>query len=78
MNENTIPFETRSPMVTSGIRIGTPAVTTRSMKEPEMDAIAGFIDRVLRARGDQRAEASVRADVASLGGRFPLYPERLT
>jgi glycine hydroxymethyltransferase len=77
VNKNTIPFETRSPMVTSGIRIGTPAVTTRGMKEAEMDAIAGFIDRVLRARGDHKAEASVRADVASLAGRFPLYPERL-
>jgi glycine hydroxymethyltransferase len=77
VNKNTIPFETRSPMVTSGIRVGTPAVTTRGMKEPEMDAIADFIDRVLRARGDQKAEASVRVDVASLAGRFPLYPERL-
>jgi glycine/serine hydroxymethyltransferase len=48
------------------------------MKEPEMDAIAGFIDRTLRARGDQKTEASVRADVASLAGQFPLYPERLT
>jgi glycine hydroxymethyltransferase len=77
VNKNTIPFETRSPMVTSGIRVGTPAVTTRGMKEPEMEAIAGFIDRVVRAGGDQRMEASVRADVASLAGRFPLYPERL-
>ena len=77
VNKNTIPFETRSPMVTSGIRVGTPAVTTRGMKEPEMDAIADFIDRVLRARGDQKAEASVRVDVASLAGRFPLYSERL-
>jgi glycine hydroxymethyltransferase len=77
VNKNTIPFETRSPMVTSGIRIGTPAVTTRGMREPEMEAIAGFIDRVLQARGDQKVEASVRADVASLAGRFPLYPERL-
>jgi glycine hydroxymethyltransferase len=77
VNKNTIPFETRSPMVTSGIRVGTPAVTTRGMKEPEMDAIADFIDRVLQARGDQKAEASVRVGVASLAGRFPLYPERL-
>ena len=64
-------------MVTSGIRIGTPAVTTRGMKEPEMDAIAGFIDRVLQARGDGKVEASVRADVAFLSGRFPLYAEHL-
>ncbi len=77
VNKNTIPFETRSPMVTSGIRIGTPAVTTRGMREPEMDAIADFIDRVLRARGDARVEGEVRADVAALTARFPLYPDRL-
>jgi glycine/serine hydroxymethyltransferase len=47
------------------------------MKEPEMDAIAGFIDRVLQARGDAKVEASVRADVAFLSGRFPLYAEHL-
>ncbi len=77
VNKNTIPFETRSPMVTSGVRIGTPAVTTRGMREPEMEAIADFIDRVLRARGDARAEGEVRADVSALTARFPLYPERL-
>ena len=77
VNKNTIPFETRSPMVTSGIRIGTPAVTTRGMREPEMEVIAELIDRVLRARGDARAEGEVRADVAALTARFPLYPDRL-
>ncbi len=77
VNKNTIPFETRSPMITSGIRLGTPAVTTRGMREPEMEAIAGFIDRVLGARGDARVEGEVRADVAALTARFPLYPERL-
>ncbi len=77
VNKNTIPFETRSPMVTSGIRVGTPAVTTRGMREPEMEAIADFIDRVLRGRGDARVESEVRADVAALTARFPLYPDRL-
>jgi glycine hydroxymethyltransferase len=77
VNKNTIPFETRSPMVTSGIRIGTPAVTTRGMREPEMEAIAEFIDRVLKGRGDGRVESEVRGDVAALTARFPLYPERL-
>jgi glycine hydroxymethyltransferase len=77
VNKNTIPFETRSPMVTSGVRIGTPAVTTRGMREPEMEAIAEFIDRVLKGRGDARVESEARADVAALTARFPLYPERL-
>ncbi len=77
VNKNTIPFETRSPMVTSGIRIGTPAVTTRGMKEPEMALIAGLIDRVLRKLGDQAVEGRVRIEVQELTARFPLYPERL-
>jgi len=64
-------------MVTSGVRIGTPAVTTRGMKEPEMARIADFIDRVLSRLGDGQVEATVRAEVQELTAKFPLYPGRL-
>jgi len=77
VNKNGIPFDTKGPMVTSGIRIGTPAVTTRGMKEPEMAAIAACIDRVLAGLGNGAVEAAVRGEVAELTGRFPLYAERL-
>jgi glycine hydroxymethyltransferase len=76
VNKNTIPYETKSPMVTSGIRIGTPAVTTRGMKEPEMTEIARLIDRVLSNPGATGVEAAVRGEVQELTARFPLYPER--
>jgi glycine hydroxymethyltransferase len=78
VNKNGIPFDTKGPMVTSGIRIGTPAVTTRGMKEPEMVAIAACIDRVLTGLGNEAVEAAVRTEVAELTARFPLYAERLT
>jgi glycine hydroxymethyltransferase len=74
VNKNTVPFEKRSPMVTSGIRIGTPAVTTRGMREPEMAEIAALIDRVLAGRGSSAVESAVRGDVQELTARFPLYP----
>jgi glycine hydroxymethyltransferase len=77
VNKNTIPFETKSPMVTSGIRLGTPAVTTRGMKEPEMVVIAGLIDRVLGSLGASAVEAGVRGEVQELTSRFPLYPDRV-
>ncbi len=77
-NKNTIPFDTRSPMVTSGIRLGTPAVTTRGMREPEMARIAELIDRVLASSGAAAAEAQVRGEVQELTSRFPLYTERRT
>jgi glycine hydroxymethyltransferase len=76
VNKNTIPFETRSPMVTSGIRVGTPAVTTRGMKEPEMTQIAALMHRVLSNVGQASVEAAVRGEVQELTNRFPLYPER--
>jgi glycine hydroxymethyltransferase len=78
VNKNGIPFDTKGPMITSGIRIGTPAVTTRGMKEPEMARIAELIDRVLSRPGDGGMEATVRNQVQELTAQFPLYPERLT
>ena len=75
VNKNTVPKETQSPFVTSGIRIGTPAVTTRGMQEREMERIAELIDRVLGAPDDTALAGQVKADVKELAGRFPLYPE---
>jgi glycine hydroxymethyltransferase len=77
VNKNGIPFDTKGPTVTSGIRVGTPAVTTRGMKEPEMARIASLIDRVLTDPGNASVLAAVRADVQELTDGFPLYPERL-
>jgi glycine hydroxymethyltransferase len=74
VNKNTVPKETQSPFVTSGIRIGTPAVTTRGMKENEMKEIAGLIDRVLAAPDDANVSREVSAEVRELTSRFPLYP----
>lgn len=74
VNKNTVPGETQSPFVTSGIRLGTPAVTTRGMKEPEMRRIAELIHRVLQAASDEQVARKVRADVKELTGGFPLYP----
>ncbi len=75
-NKNTVPFDTRKPFVTSGVRIGTPAVTTRGMGPDEMKIIAGFIDRVIQNLGNEEIYAEVEKDVKNLCDRFPLYPER--
>ena len=77
VNKNTIPFETRSPFVTSGIRIGTPAATTKGMKEAEMKVIAGFIDNAIKSRSDEAKLSSIKADVKKLCERFPFYKNRL-
>jgi glycine hydroxymethyltransferase len=76
VNKNTVPFETKSPMVTSGIRVGTPAVTSRGMREGEMTEIARLIDRVLSNLGSASVEATVRGEVQELTNRFPLYQDR--
>ena len=75
VNKNTIPRETRSPFVTSGLRIGTPAVTSRRMKEPEMRFIGAKILQVLSDIRDEPGIARVRDEVAGMATRFPIYPE---
>jgi glycine hydroxymethyltransferase len=75
VNKNAIPFDRNPPLVASGIRIGTPAVTSRGMREPEMDQIAEFIGRALAAPEDEPVLAMVRREVEALCRKFPLYPE---
>ena len=78
VNKNAIPFDQNPPMTASGIRIGTPAMTTRGMREPEMDLIGDLIARVLAAPDDDRTLGTVKNEVERLCRKFPLYPERLT
>lgn len=75
VNKNMVPFDTRSPFVTSGIRVGTPAVTTRGMKEEQMEIIAGFIDRAVMNAENEQVLASIKEEVKTLCDGFPLYPE---
>jgi glycine hydroxymethyltransferase len=77
VNKNGIPFDTRGPMITSGIRVGTPALTTRGMKEPEMKRIASFFSTVLKDIHNETRLAEVREEVRLLCEQFPLYSERI-
>ena len=78
VNKNAVPFDTRSPFVTSGIRLGTPAVTTRGMKEKEMEQIGNFIVRALNHVADEQALQTVAGKVGELCRKFPVYPRRLS
>jgi glycine hydroxymethyltransferase len=77
INKNSIPFDPLPPMKAGGIRVGTPAVTTRGMREPEMEKIAGWIAEVLDHLDDAATEQRVRGEVAALAAKFPLYARRL-
>nr|HDN00731.1 serine hydroxymethyltransferase [Deltaproteobacteria bacterium] len=77
VNKNTIPFDTRSPNVTSGIRIGTPAVTTRGLKEQDMEEVGSYISELLDQPGNDKLTKDIKIKIRSLCERFPLYAERL-
>jgi len=76
VNRNTIPFDPEKPFIASGVRLGTPALTTRGMKEPEMVKIAELIDRTIAAAGDEDKVAQLKSEVKELVSSFPLYARR--
>jgi glycine hydroxymethyltransferase len=78
VNKNSIPYDTNPPLKPSGIRVGTPALTTRGMKEPEMRQIAAWITKALDLRNDDAALETIRGEVAELANQFPLYAWRRT
>ena len=75
LNKNTVPYDDKSPFVTSGIRVGVPAITTRGMKEDNMQTVVDFIDRILMNIDDEKTIAEVKEDVKAFMLQFPLYPE---
>ncbi len=77
VNKNTVPFETRSPFVTSGIRVGTPACTSHGLKETDMDQVAGFIADAIANIGNDGTLAAIKGQVNSMMKKFPLYADRL-
>jgi glycine hydroxymethyltransferase len=75
VNKNTIPNETKSPFVTSGLRVGTPAVTSRGMKEAEMRMIGNWIAKVVKDIHNEAVIREVESQVTAMASRFPLYPD---
>lgn len=75
LNKNAVPFDDKSPFVTSGIRVGVPAVTTRGMQEAHMETIVEMIDKVLMNADDENVITNVRGEVKTFMQQFPLYPE---
>ena len=75
LNKNAVPFDDKSPFVTSGIRVGVPAITTRGMKETDMQDVVNLVDKVLMNLDDEKLISTVKNDVKDLMGKFPLYPE---
>ncbi|MEO8766638.1 MAG: serine hydroxymethyltransferase [Ginsengibacter sp.] len=75
LNKNAVPFDDKSPFVTSGIRVGVPAITTRGMKESDMQIVVDLVDKVLMNMDDEKNVIDVRNDVGQLMSKFPLYPE---
>jgi glycine hydroxymethyltransferase len=75
LNKNAVPFDDKSPFVTSGIRIGVPAITTRGMKEKDMETVVELVDRVLMKIDDEKTIRSVSDEVKQWMKQFPLYPE---
>ena len=76
VSRSTLPFDPNPPLKPSGVRIGTPAVTTRGMKEPEMEKIGNWIADALEASTDENVHRKVKAEVQTLCDKFPLYPQR--
>ena len=75
LNKNAVPFDDKSPFVTSGIRVGVPAITTRGMNEAHMETVVALIDKVLMNADDETVIAAVKAEVKTFMQQFPLYPE---
>jgi glycine hydroxymethyltransferase len=78
VNKNAIPYDPQKPFIASGVRIGSPALTTRGMKEAEMDLVAGLIDEALAARSDDAALKRIKGEVTKLCRRFPIYPDLMS